>query len=88
VTPTTVHILTSRKITVGGAYWPPNSNITIQFIELGVVTSQLTTETVGSSGSFSWTGNIPSSALPGTATIKVCVSGTSNCMTKTITVTT
>src|SRR5438093_533114 len=72
VTPTTVHILTSRKITVTGTYWPPGSTVTINYIQSGLVTTKIGNQNVQSDGSFSWTGNIPSSALPGSATIQVC----------------
>jgi serine/threonine-protein kinase len=85
VSPMTVHILTSRKITVSGTYWPPNSTVSIGFTELSVVSQQIGNQNVGSNGSFSWTGNIPSAALPGTATIKVCA-GSAPCMTTSITV--
>src|SRR5438094_2363445 len=72
VTPTTVHILTSRKITVTGTYWPPGSTVTINYIQSGLVTTKIGNQNVQSDGSFSWTGNIPSFALPGSATIQVC----------------
>ena len=85
VTPTTVHILTSRDITVTGSYWPPGSTVTITFIQVSVITKQIGNQNVQANGTFSWQGNIPSAALPGIATIRVCA-GT--CLDKTITVTT
>jgi serine/threonine protein kinase len=75
VTPTTVHILTSRDITVSGTNWTAGGKVIITFIQLGVVTTQIGNQNVQSNGSFSWTGGIPSAALPGSATIQVC-SGT------------
>jgi hypothetical protein len=68
---------------VSGSHWP-GSKVDVYFIQL------LTTTTIGnenlSSGSFTWEGNIPSSAVVGTATIKVCSEGTTICKTTTITV--
>ncbi|TMC35333.1 MAG: serine/threonine protein kinase [Chloroflexi bacterium] len=75
VTPTTVHILTSRDITVTGTSWPSGSTVTITFIQTGL-TKQIGNQNVQSNGAFSWTGGIPSSALPGTATIRVCAGST------------
>src|SRR5438093_1931903 len=72
VTPTTVHILTSRKITVTGTYWPPGSTVTINYIQSGLVTTTIGNQNVQSDGSCSWPGNTQSSALPGSATIQVC----------------
>ena len=84
VSPTTVH-LTSPDITVSGSHWPPNTTVTITFTQLSVITKQIGNQNVGSNGSFSWTGGIPSAAVPGSAKITVC-DGSSNCLSKTITV--
>jgi tRNA A-37 threonylcarbamoyl transferase component Bud32 len=87
VTPTTVHILTSRDITVSGTNWPAGSKVVITFIQAGVLTQQIGSQNVQSNGTFSWTGGIPSSALPGSnATIQACVSGA--CLSRQISVTT
>lgn len=88
VTPTTVHILTSRNITVTGSSWPAGSKVSITYIQLSVVTQSIGSQNVQSNGAFSWTGGIPSSALPGSATIRVCVQGTTTCINQAITVTT
>jgi hypothetical protein len=87
VTPTTVHILTSRDITVSGTYWPAGSKVIITFSQAGVLTQQIGSQNVQSNGSFSWTGGIPSSALPGSnATIQACAG--SACLSRQIFVTT
>jgi hypothetical protein len=86
VAPTTVHILTSRDITVSGSNWQPGSTVSITFVQLGVVTKQIGNQNVQSNGAFSWAGSIPSSALPGGAMIQVCAG--SVCKSTTITVTT
>jgi len=70
---------------VTGSYWPPGSTVTITFIQVSVITKQIGNQNVQANGTFSWQGNIPSAALPGIATIRVCA-GT--CLDKTITVTT
>ena len=84
VTPTTVHTLSSRDITVTGSHWPGGSQVSITFIQLGVITKQIGSQSVQSSGTFSWTGGIPSAAVPGSATIRVCAGST--CVTAPITV--
>jgi hypothetical protein len=86
ISPTTVHILSSRQINVTGTGWPGGQKVTITFIQASVITQQIGNQNVQSDGTFSWTGNIPSSALPGTATIRVC-SG-SSCVNAPITITT
>jgi protein kinase-like protein len=91
ISPTTVHVLTSRDITVTGSSWPAGSKVSITYIELGVVTESIGGQNVQSNGAFSWKGgipNIPSSALPGSATIHVCVDNTTTCVNQPIAVTT
>jgi hypothetical protein len=58
--------------------------VSITFIQLGVITKQIGNQNVQSTGNFSWTGGIPSAAVPGSATIKVCAGST--CVSKAITV--
>ncbi len=77
VTPTTVHILTSRKITVAGSYWPPNTKVVITYtgrlLNVGVTTENIGSQNVQPDGTFSWTNGVPSDAVPGTtADIKAC----------------
>jgi len=79
-----VHLLTSRKITVAGTNWPTGTQVSITFIQLGVINTKVGNQNVEPNGSFSWQGNIPSAALPGSATIRVCSNST--CVSKTITV--
>ena len=85
ISPTTVHILSSRQIKVTGTGWPGGQKVTITFIQAGVVTQQIGNQNVQSDGTFTWIGNIPSSALVGSATIRVC---SSSCVNVQITVTT
>jgi hypothetical protein len=82
-----VHILTSRDITVTGSNWPAGSKVSITYVQLSVVTQSIGGQSVQSNGAFSWTGGVPSSALPGSATIHVCVQGTTTCVNQSITVT-
>jgi hypothetical protein len=71
---------------VSGTYWPAGSKVTITFSQAGVLTQQIGSQNVQSNGSFSWTGGIPSSALPGSnATIQVCAG--SACLSRQIFVT-
>jgi serine/threonine protein kinase len=84
ITPTTVHILTSRDITVAGSNWPAGGKVSIWFIQGLVDPNQIGGQNVQSNGAFSWTGGIPSYALPGSATIRVCAS---TCVSAPITVT-
>ena len=62
------------------------TQVSITFIQLGVISKQIGNQNVQSNGSFSWTGGIPSAAVPGAATVKVCAGST--CVSQPITVAT
>jgi serine/threonine protein kinase len=71
INPTTVHMLTSREITVTGSNWPAGGTVSVTFVE-GLLTKQIGGQNVQSNGTFSWKGGIPSDARSGSAAIRVC----------------
>ena len=71
--------------TVYGIHFSPGSTVTITFVQGTATNKQMGTQTVSSSGYFSLTFTVPSSAVAGPAAIKVC--GTSGCLSATVSVT-
>ncbi len=71
--------------TVYGIHFNPGSTVTITFVQGSTTNKEVGTQTVSSSGYFSQTFTVPSTATQGPAAIKVC--GTSGCLSATVNVT-
>jgi hypothetical protein len=71
--------------TVYGIHFTPGTTVTITFVQGTAMNKQMGTQTASSSGYFSLTFTVPSSATAGPAAIKVC--GTSGCLSATVSVT-
>ena len=78
-----IKILTGSE-TVSGIHFSPGTAVTINFIQGATTNQQVGKPTVNSSGGFSTTFTVPSTATLGQATIRVC--GTTGCLYATVNV--
>jgi hypothetical protein len=71
--------------TVYGIRFSPGSMVTVTFVQGAATNKEVGTQTVSSSGYFSLTFTVPSTAVAGPAAVKVC--GSSGCLSATVNVT-
>jgi hypothetical protein len=71
--------------TVYGIHFAPGTTVTISFVQGTATNKTMGTQTVSSSGYFTLTFTVPSSAAPGPAAVRVC--GTAGCQSATVNVT-
>jgi hypothetical protein len=70
-----------QDIVVSGLGWTPGGRLVLTLIEGSITDTLSDSVQVSSTGQMSWKGGVPGQFVPGTATVRACYQGTTNCQT-------